>query len=165
MSPEKLRSIYRWVLVAELLLAVLVILLSTTAIHQQGFLCVDDGKQADFSYEMMSHFVLPYAILAKLLALVAIWAAPKKGRAFTLILFPALMLPSTYDTMANGVVAIIGADHFCSAPILNMPSLSYTCLMLAMMALWVDFRMNDNVWQSSRRYTSVPVNDPTGTRN
>jgi hypothetical protein len=144
MSPEKLRSIYRWVLVAELLLAVLVILLSTTAIHQQGFLCVDDGKQADFSYEMMSHFVLPYAILAKLLALVAIWAAPKKGRAFTLILFPALMLPSTYDTM---------------------PSLSYTCLMLAMMALWVDFRMNDNVWQSSRRYTSVPVNDPTGTRN
>jgi hypothetical protein len=165
MSSEKLRSIYRWVLVVELVLAVFVILLSTIAIHQQGIICDGDEQQAEVPYEMMSHFVLPYAIIVSFLALVAIWVAPKKGRAFMLILFPALMLPHAYDTMASEVVSVIGADHFCSSPILNMPSLSYICLMLAMMALWVDFRMDDNVWQSSRRYTPVSVNDPTGTRN
>jgi hypothetical protein len=165
MSPDKLRAIYRLVLVVELVLAVFVILLSTIAIHQQGVICDDDGQRADVPYEMMSSFVLPYAIIVNFLALVAIWVAPKKGRAFMLILFPALMLPNAYDTIAYEVVSVIGADHFCSSPILNMPSLSYICLMLAMMALWVDFRMDDNVWQSSRRYTPVSVNDPTGTHN
>jgi hypothetical protein len=168
MSSEKLRFMYRCVLVVELLLAFLFILLSNIAIHQRGITCDghEDEQQESSLYKVTYHLVLPYAILTKFLALIAIWATPKQGSAFMLTLFPSLMLPSACSTIADAVIAFIRSDIDCpSFSIFDLPSMSYICLTLAIMALWVDLRTDDDVWQSPGRYTPVSVNDPIGTHN
>jgi hypothetical protein len=157
MSPEKLRSVYRLVLITELLLAVTFITLPYIALRQEGLVLVCEERDSGQSphsifYQMVGGCAIPYWFSAASLALVAIWAAYKQTA--MLILFPSFLVFTAGFGIVSAVWAQFLPDIYCG-PLLSLSFYSSVSLMLTMIALGIDKGFGDNLWQSLGQYRAL----------
>jgi hypothetical protein len=153
MSPERLRFVYRFVLIVDLLLSIAFAVLSYFA----------SGQRETLFRKMVEFCGIAYFILAVIAPCIAFWAVPRKRGRGSFVNYctflvgegPLTLFPFALVAFTIGFIIITLAESGPDALLMGVLCASVVHVMLTMINLWVDGTTNDDQWQSLGQYTAL----------